>query len=92
MKADKYGTHVEQRRYEMGWMSPSVRKATQAKRWQDARCENCQHVRFDSYTNRDGGVGVRVLCAHTSAAGAVKGLGHATHENALCGKWSRKEV
>lgn len=83
MKADRYGTWVEQLRDRQGWKSASERKASGA---DPAKiCRGCHHFKYLTYTPRDGGVGVTLRCWHPKS-----GDGFASRETAGCNLWEGK--
>jgi hypothetical protein len=83
MKANPYGTMVEQDRARMGWQTATERKASGADLTKT--CRGCKHFNSSTYSNREGGVGVSLRCWHPKTAGA----GFATRETAACDAWER---
>lgn len=82
MKADTYGTPLEQARARMGWKNATAARAAGIA--DGRRCATC---RFRRIRERTGGWGQMILtpyCEHIDAAGEN---GHATRESATCNRW-----
>lgn len=86
-RADSNGTWAEQCFARMGWMSPTQRQQEQPPELDHRRCHTCDHYDLQDYTNRDGGIGIRVRCTHPMTTGKH---GQATQDNAVCAQWSLK--
>jgi hypothetical protein len=87
MKADFSGTASEKARANMGWQSPSERKA--ARKIDRKVCCNCRLFFLKETPNREGGCSGNYLsyCGHPLASGKV---GHATRDTASCNHWDMK--
>lgn len=85
MKADPYGTHVEQFRYYMGW-KPRAQIVAEGGDLERC-CGACRSRWFKEIDRRDGGKGVSPYCGHVEAGGVT---GHATRESATCKYWAPK--
>lgn len=85
MKADSYGTPVEQARARMGWKT-----ATEARAAGVSLTRRCAQCNFMQRRQSVGGWGQTILtpfCENIAAAGEN---GHATRESATCNRWEQR--
>ena len=84
-KADPKGTPAQQWAARVEYKGP--RQADHAQVGDSRRCVHCQLSSFITYSRRDGGYGVSLICYELSTPGE-KGL--TVQERATCTKWGRK--
>lgn len=84
MKANPYGTMVEQSRAKLGWKTATERKACGADT--EKTCRGCQFFSAEPYKKSDESFRIALRCIHIRTSGD----GFATRETAGCDAWERK--
>lgn len=85
LKADPKGTPAQQWAAKVEYKGP--RQADHAQVHDAKRCATCLWSEFLTYTRRDSGVGVSLICLEKSSS-SYKGL--TVQERAACIKWEPK--